>query len=601
MARGPLTGRVRVRHDGDAADDVFYVGPTHASVDLGDGREAQVVSWAAPAAATFFGGPQRAGRQDDALVKVRRHFDTLPDDLDLTSWWDEWFVNPDGAAFEADAVGAATASGTAPTAIGDPAAPGTESIDAEQTGPTASGPQPADQPDRAAEPTGGSSREEVLRTRLLAPRAELKALLGTLQPEQYDLVAADPRASLVIQGYAGTGKTVVATHRAAWLTHSDRDGALGHVLLLGPTPTWTRHVAGVVDELARPETVTVRSLTEVMADLLDADAPASQGPDAIHATSEQLGRTLEAVVKVQLNADPQVTAFQVYDAFLKTNHVVGARSTRQGFLDWRAGLPRTFTEATADAALRPLLSYLVVLLSPPDRYDHVIVDEAQDLRPLELLLLGTLNAGAWTLVGDTSQRRTSHTPPKWKNVRALLGLEQQAEALLVGGYRSTQAIIDFSGALLPRTARRRAAAVIGQGVPVRVTDTGDGGDLPRLALDETTEVIDAHPGGTTAVITELTAEVGAAASGNGWNTAEGEGRGEVWRDSRGRRFYLLTSEQARGLEFDAVVVVEPAEFRERSGDYGPLYTALTRANLELRVVHQRSLPPPLVRYLRQHA
>ena len=44
-----------------------------------------------------------------------------------------------------------------------------------------------------------------------------------------------------------------------------------------------------------------------------------------------------------------------------------------------------------------------------------------------------------------------------------------------------------------------------------------------------------------------------------------------------------------------------AAFRERAGDFGPLYTALTRANLELTVVHRRSLPPPLIRYIREHS
>ena len=47
---------------------------------------------------------------------------------------------------------------------------------------------------------------------------------------------------------------------------------------------------------------------------------------------------------------------------------------------------------------------------------------------------------------------------------------------------------------------------------------------------------------------------------------------------------------ARGLEFDGVVVVEPADFPENLGKHGRLYTALTRANKELTVVHSRPLP-----------
>lgn len=56
---------------------------------------------------------------------------------------------------------------------------------------------------------------------------------------------------------------------------------------------------------------------------------------------------------------------------------------------------------------------------------------------------------------------------------------------------------------------------------------------------------------------------------------------------------VTTIDEARGLEFDAVVVVEPADFPLNIGRHGPLYTALTRANRELSVVYSRSLPDAL--------
>lgn len=49
----------------------------------------------------------------------------------------------------------------------------------------------------------------------------------------------------------------------------------------------------------------------------------------------------------------------------------------------------------------------------------------------------------------------------------------------------------------------------------------------------------------------------------------------------------------RGLEFDAVIVVEPSDFPKNFGRHGPLYTALTRPNRELVVVHSRALPEAL--------
>jgi len=58
---------------------------------------------------------------------------------------------------------------------------------------------------------------------------------------------------------------------------------------------------------------------------------------------------------------------------------------------------------------------------------------------------------------------------------------------------------------------------------------------------------------------------------------------------------LITPDHARGVEFDAVVVVEPAAFPRNLGRFGPLCTSLTRANRELNVVHAQSLPEALRR------
>jgi hypothetical protein len=69
----------------------------------------------------------------------------------------------------------------------------------------------------------------------------------------------------------------------------------------------------------------------------------------------------------------------------------------------------------------------------------------------------------------------------------------------------------------------------------------------------------------------------------------------TWADKDLYRYSFLAPEEARGLEFDAVVVVEPADFRANSGSDGRLYTSLTRANLELVVVHARPLPAALAR------
>ncbi|MEA5155277.1 hypothetical protein [Raineyella sp.] len=557
IAIGPLIGRVRMRYDGDDADEEFYVAETSADLD---GLE--VISWAAPAAAAYYG--KRYGAESG--LKVRRRFVKGPYH-GIAGYVDEWITTPDGAEFSTPRTGS-----SAP--------------DADAPGAGVSG-------DRA----GGHDVLPGTEQELRKPRTSLTALLRTLQPEQYDLVAASPTESLTIQGCAGTGKTVVATHRAAWLTHPDRPEPLKRVALIGPTQTWGRHIGPVIDELATPGTVRITSLPDVMRTIIGAPERRASSDDFIDAYSAQLGTTLARIVNAQRAADAGLTPARAYEVFLRTNKVAIPPSRRHEFFGWRDTLPQTYDGALGDRKLWPLLAYLTVLLVPQATYDHVIVDESQDLRPLEWLILTHLNHGAWTLVGDIHQRRTSHSARGWKDIRKLLGLAAGDEEALLGGYRTTRSIIDFAACLLPGSAGHRAYDVLGEGTPPVLLDARAlRRPLEDLALDQAERLSAAHPQGKIAIISPLTRQIGVSAQKRNW----AKGTDHYWSQAGGRRFTLLTSEEARGLEFDAVVVVEPAAFKALAGDNGPLYTALTRANLELVVIHDRSLPPAMVMHLRKH-
>ncbi|SDB81469.1 Part of AAA domain-containing protein [Raineyella antarctica] len=568
ITMGPLIGRVRMRYDGDAADEEFYVAETAADLD---GTE--VISWAAPAAAAYYG--KRFGAESG--LRIRRRFAKGAGHA-IEAYADEWVVPADGPAFSTPVAPASERVATEP-AVSD------------HTAPESPSPAVAVQ-DALPDVVPGTEQE------LRKPRTSLRALLRTLQPEQYDLVAASPTKPLTIQGYAGTGKTVVATHRAAWLTHTDREQPLRNVALIGPTTTWGRHIRPVIDELATPGTVTITSLPEVMRTIIGAPERNASSDDFIDAYSAPLGTTLAKLVTKQRKADPGLTPQRAYEVFLRTNEVSIPVSRRTEFLQWRRTLPLSYEAALGDRKLWPLLTYLSVLLEPQATYDHVIIDEAQDLRPLEWLILAHLNSGTWTLVGDVHQRRTSHATRGWKEIRKLLGLPTGEEESLLGGYRTTRAIIDFAGCLLTGTKGHRAYDVLGEGEPPLILNAMQlDRELVELAIAEAARLSAAHPKGKVAVITPQVRPVGSYAKRHGWS----EGEDHYWSGPDGRRFTLLTSEEARGLEFDAVVVVEPSDFKAMPGDNGPLYTALTRANLELVIVHERVLPPAIVRHLRKTA
>ena len=95
--------------------------------------------------------------------------------------------------------------------------------------------------------------EELLRKQLKAPRAKsLAPVLATLQPDQYKLVTAPAMQSMIVEGQPGTGKTIVASHRAAYLINEETppENTLdGNILLIGPTIGYTNHVRDVVNRL----------------------------------------------------------------------------------------------------------------------------------------------------------------------------------------------------------------------------------------------------------------------------------------------------------------------------------------------------------------
>ena len=121
---------------------------------------------------------------------------------------------------------------------------------------------------------------------------------------------------------------------------------------------------------------------------------------------------------------------------------------------------------------------------------------------------------------------------------------------------------------------------------------------PRVvlqALDAARRLLVTYPTGTVAIITVDPGGLIQLLGKDGWR------RGDtltLW--TRGSDLLRVhVPESARGLEFDAVVVVEPGEFPENLGREGQLYTSLTRANRELAVVWHRGMPDALRRAARR--
>jgi DNA helicase IV len=260
----------------------------------------------------------------------------------------------------------------------------------------------------------------------------------------------------------------------------------------------------------------------------------------------------------------------------------------------------TIEEASWSAADIPLLDEARALLGPPRQkrtedseprgYGHIVVDETQDVSPMALRMLGRRSvSGSMTLVGDIAQATSSTAASGWDQVLANLPARRPPRmTLLTVNYRTPAEIMEVATPVL------EAAEVVGAVAPRSVRATGRmpfvRATTPQLLADEvamiaTAELAAVQPG-TVAVIAagERLAELESALDGHGaaWGSPE--------RTGLSAPITLLDVPNAKGLEFDSVVVVEPAELAGLQA----LYVALTRATRRLSVVHAAPLPPPVV-------
>lgn len=437
-----------------------------------------------------------------------------------------------------------------------------------------------------------------MRARLSAPRAtSLAPVLATLQPDQYDLVTVPAMDSMIIEGQPGTGKTIVASHRAAYLvneTTPPENSLDGRVLLVGPTSGYSQHVQGVVDRLTGgSDRVSVLSLPDLMPRILNTGRwlhgrITYSWQDA----DQQLAMFVRAAVTRLKSSGRKPTRAKIYD-YLRNNGSSGSSVTQDPeWIEYLSKLPPV-REAEMSRVHAPLLATIEWEIAKPSKFrgiEHIIVDEAQDVTPLEWLLLASMNeAHAWTIIGDLNQRRSDHTLASWDQIIDLLAIPYDRPPIcrLERGYRSTRPILAYANRLLP--AAERAVIAFQEEGPEPTIEKCRPSDLKAALLRHITRLMEAYPNGTLAVITADLFAVTMMLRESGWTKSPGS---YGWSHS-GREVTVFHPDTARGLEFDAVVVLEPADFPRNFGRHGPLYTALTRPNRELVVIHTKPLPDPL--------
>ena len=517
----------------------------------------------------------------------------------------------------------------------------------------------------------------------------MHSVVATIQKEQDEAIRAPSRGATTIGGGPGTGKTVVALHRAAYLLYTDRRRfESGGVLVVGPSGVFMNYIERVLPSLGETS-VTLRSLGEVvdgirstrhdesvaaaakgssrMAQFLAraAAAPMPGAPtefryffkdDVLRLQPEQLDRIRRQLLSsTKRNRAYDKAPAALIDALWR--QVRGERALEKGqedfvsiitgddrFVDfveqwwppvepieiWRT-LPDvidqlsrgTFTreEITAlkaswaegepsiqDVPLIDELRYLVGELPDnsededdapkqlmsferrerddrvdrhrttqsieDDGYAHVLVDEAQDLSPMQWRMLGRRGRHAsWTIVGDEAQSSWPFPLESAAARKAALDGKPEHAFRLSTNYRNSAEIYELA-------AKVAAVAVPEPDLADAVRRTGE---QPQHHQVSAGELIDTARASAQEILDRVEGTVAVVVPRAGLDEMRSQLAGLV--DQHDGRLRVLDGLDTKGLEFDGVVVVEPDGITEEAiAGWRTLYVVLTRATQLLTTV-----------------
>jgi DNA helicase IV len=252
--------------------------------------------------------------------------------------------------------------------------------------------------------------------------------------------------------------------------------------------------------------------------------------------------------------------------------------------------PKTSKSAKFSAADLILLDEAAGLLEREPSFGHIVVDEAQDLSPLQLESIRRRSrSGSMTVLGDLAQATSPWAHESWDEVVEQLrqnGVAHETVELELG-YRLPAEVHEVAMRLLPEVAPslRSPRAVRRTGHDVMVTTTAPS-DLATVSVATIRDLLGTGLIGVVcpaAVRAELARSLDA--DGLAWSPELRAATAPV---------VVLAADEVKGLEFDCVVVVEPAQIvaAEPRGLHR-LYVVLTRAVSRLAVVHAEPLPAPL--------
>jgi len=632
-------GRIDTEPDTDAGADSYYIGRVAVADEH---QDPVVVDWRAPVAEAFY---RATGRAPMGLAR-RRHFATRG--RQLLNIEDELFGEHSTALDGMTNGNGSNGHGRRPDGV-----------------------------------TGYGTLISALET---ARSGRLGDIVATIQGEQDEIIRSPLPGILVVQGGPGTGKTVVALHRAAYLLYTYRFPLEDQgVLVIGPNRLFLAYIEQVLPSLgeAGVELAVLGDLVEGVRVRGDDDATTARikgdtrmakvvaraardrkrglrhslrvghglqtltltvaGSEQIVADTRRRFRTHNAGRRfveravAEVLADSGRTPLDAGELWssIRTNPEVRAamewmwpvltpaellhdlfgskallklavgRSLSEGEVERlyrsRSADVESVVWTTADV---PLLDEARAVLGPTPKqkrrgddevrtYGHLVVDEAQDLSPMQLRMLArrSLN-GSMTVVGDIAQSTGAWAHSGWDEILSQLpDRKPPRRAELTVGYRIPAPNMELAAKVLAEAAPDLSPpqSVRQDGRPPRFNHV-EAAQLGQAVAAAVRQEIGEVGNGNVAVIcpTSLVDDMSLALAEAGIE------HGRATQQGLDHQVTVVPVSLVKGLELDATVVVEPAAMVAEEAQ-GPraLYVALTRATKLLTIVHAEPLPSVL--------
>ncbi|MEO5973914.1 MAG: ATP-binding domain-containing protein [Ilumatobacteraceae bacterium] len=516
---------------------------------------------------------------------------------------------------------------------------------------------------------------------------QLGDIVATIQSEQDQIIRSPQHGVMVVQGGPGTGKTVVALHRAAYLLYTYRFPLEEQgVLVIGPNRVFLRYIERVLPSLGeagvsqvvladlvpghrfgrREETAVERvkgdiRMVDVVAKAISDRERALRDDLVIPFGAGYLRLSAKESGRIVREARRRYRRHNAAQRWVESEMVAAMAATRRdpetdlGQLrdslreveDFRIALTRIWPVLTPAELLHDLFSSRALiriaatgvleieeyellyrprgenladvhwgdgdiaildaalgLLGPRPRrngkisesdeirlYGHIIIDEVQDLTPMQLRMATrrSLN-GAMTVVGDLAQATGVFAPQSWSEIVKFLPDKREPQVFSLSvGYRIPEEIM----ALADRVMRAAAPTLhpprsVRQGeFPPLIVRAASDDDLLNAVVISTRQILEAIGDGNVAVV--CPDSMADAVSGALSIAQVSHGRAN--NTALDSRLTVVPVSLVKGLELDGVVVVEPSAIVDaQENGLRALYVALTRATQRLTVVHSQTLP-----------